>query len=92
MLYTYQLRTDFKKFYSTNYTYVNTKLSDRIRQDDVDSIRDGEIKFFVFAYANWWGFYVLPIARLNSELFAGERVFFSFENEQWENDFFDGFH
>ena len=92
LLYTYQLMTDFSKFYHTDYTEVNGKLSDRIRQDDVDNIRDGEIKFFVFAYANWWGFYVLPIARHNSELYADKRVFFSFENEKWENDFFDGFH
>ena len=93
VLYTYQIETDFRQYEETDYTTINTTLSDRIRQDDVDTIERREIKFFVFAYANWWGFYVLPIGR-NEEgkLFKGERRFFSFENERWEKDFFDGFH
>lgn len=93
VLYTYQIDTDFKDYTETDYTAVNTELSDRIRQDDVDNIERREIKFFVFAYENWWGFYVLPIGR-NEEgkLFKGKRRFFSFENERWERDFFDGFH
>lgn len=92
VLYTYQIDTDFSMYKPTNYTLVNTKLSDRINQEDVDNIRNREIKFFVFAYANWWGFYVLPIGRdENGEMFRDERRFFSFENEKWERNFFDGF-
>lgn len=91
ILYRYQMETDFDEYEETTYTIVNTTLSDRIRQDDVDTIQDREIKFFVFAYASWWGFYVLPIARNEGLLYAGERRFFSFENERWEKDFFDGF-
>ncbi|MCR5500830.1 MAG: molecular chaperone [Acetatifactor sp.] len=61
-----------------------------IPQDDVDVISDGEVKFFVFAANDQWGFYVVPIQRANSLLYLGREAYFAFENDAWEMDFFDG--
>ena len=61
-----------------------------IPQDDVDVISDGEVKFFVFAANDQWGFYVVPIQRASSLLYLGREAYFAFENDAWEMDFFDG--
>ncbi len=61
-----------------------------IIQDDTDDIVDTEVKFFVFAANDQWGFYLLPIAREGNQLFLGREEFFAFENDVWEVDFFDG--
>lgn len=60
-----------------------------IRQDDLDTIIENEIKFFVYAKVDFWGFYVLPIYRLNG-LRMGVEKSYPFENEQWNLNFFDG--
>lgn len=59
-------------------------------QDDMDDITDGEVKFFVFAAKNQWGFFLIPIMRKNSLLWLGKEKFYAFENDNWEVDFFDG--
>lgn len=61
-----------------------------IVQDDTDDIVDTEVKFFVFAANDQWGFYLLPIAREGNQLYLGREEFFAFENDVWEVDFFDG--
>lgn len=61
-----------------------------IIQDDTDDIVDTEVKFFVFAANDQWGFYLLPIAREGNQLYLGKEAFFAFENDVWEVDFFDG--
>ncbi|MCB5954238.1 hypothetical protein [Enterococcus sp. CWB-B31] len=72
------------------YQEINSSYTRYIRQDDVDNIEDEEVKFFVYANENNWGFYVLPITRLNGNLLRGEEQYFPFENESWEINFFDG--
>lgn len=61
-----------------------------IIQDDTDDIVDTEVKFFVFAANDQWGFYLLPIAREGNQLYLGKEAFYAFENDVWEVDFFDG--
>lgn len=61
-----------------------------IFQEDTDTIRNGEIKFFVFAYERSWGFYVVPVGRENEQLYIGKKKYFAFENDLSELDFFDG--
>jgi len=64
--------------------------SECIPQDDMDSIYEGEVKFFVFAAKEQWGFYLVPVMRRNSVLCIGREAFYAFENDDWEMDFYDG--
>ncbi len=83
-------RNDQVNYTPITYEDVNTVYQENIAQDEVDTIADGVVKFFVFASDEKWGFYVLPIARRNGQLLLGERQFFSFESDAWELNFFDG--
>lgn len=64
--------------------------AEKIPQEETDSIANGEIKFFVFAGENHWGFHVVPIARRDEQLLIGNKEFFAFETDLSELDFFDG--
>lgn len=59
-------------------------------QDQMDIITEDEVKFFVFASKQQWGFFLVPICRSNTLLYLGREEFFAFENDAWELDFFDG--
>lgn len=61
-----------------------------IPQDDVDSIVDREVKFFVWTESRRWGFLVLPVYRDGEILMSGRSQFFSFESDAWVENFFDG--
>jgi len=63
---------------------------DKILQDDIDNIQDDEMKIFILAHEDKWGFYVLPIARRSGGLLIGNQKYFPFENDEWELNFFDG--
>ncbi|AOR23476.1 molecular chaperone [Clostridium taeniosporum] len=61
-----------------------------ISQHETDNIENDEIKFFVWAEEELWGFYVLAILRKEHELYISKEKFFYFENDKWEKNFFDG--
>lgn len=61
-----------------------------IPQDETDTIVNGEVKFFVRAEAQDWGFIVVPVYRADETLYVGKEKFFNFENDQWIKNFFDG--
>lgn len=61
-----------------------------IFQEDTDTIRNGEARFFVFTPNDNWGFEVLPIARMDDQLYVGDQQYFAFEDDLSELDFFDG--
>ena len=61
-----------------------------IMQDDVDTIEENEVKFFVFAAKDQWGFFLVPITRRNAMLYLRKSAFYPLEKENWELDFFDG--
>lgn len=63
---------------------------DCLPQVEMDTIEDNEVKFFVFAAKDQWGFFLLPIKRKNDLLYCTKETFFAFENDCWEMDFFDG--
>lgn len=89
--YTYDNRQqDYKE---TTYEEIIDEFSDYaecILQDDVDTIVENEVKFFVFAAKDQWGFFLVPVTRKNALLHLGKSAFYPFENENWELDFFDG--
>ncbi len=61
-----------------------------IAQQDTDNIVNNEVKFFIWAKEELWGFYVTSILRHNEKLYIGKDKFYPFENDQWEKNFFDG--
>ena len=61
-----------------------------IIQDEVDNLLDRETKFFIWCSAVEWGFYIIPIIRMDSILYTREVKFFEFEDGSWEKNFFDG--
>ncbi len=72
------------------YQHIAELYGKNIPQDDTDSIVNGEVKFFVFADKDSWGFHVIPVARRNERLYLGKKQFFAFENDLSELDYFDG--
>lgn len=62
----------------------------RILQDDIDAIVDREIRSFVLADEERWGFRVVPVLRKDEKLMLGPEEFFLFETENWLTNFFDG--
>ena len=87
--------------YEYNYTFkkedmerVESKtIGDRypnINQHETDNVENNEIKFFIWAEEEMWGFYVLSILRENDELYIGKEKLYYFENDEWEKNFFDG--
>ena len=61
-----------------------------ILQKETDSIENGDVKFFVWAEQEEWGFQVVPVYCKMDELYLGKAEFFSFESDNWVNSFFDG--
>lgn len=62
----------------------------KIPQKDTDDIVDREVKFFVWARPQDWGYVVVPMYRSRESLMMGREQFFSFENDSWVQNFFDG--
>jgi hypothetical protein len=65
-------------------------LYDFISQDETDIIVCGEVKFFVAARPDDWGFLVVPVARGEEGLLLGRDRLYAFEDSEWETDYFDG--
>ncbi|HBZ79227.1 MULTISPECIES: molecular chaperone [Brevibacillus] len=85
------LYTDDRSAYKpVLYEEIQAKYASHIPQEETDSIQNGEVKFFVFSGGSEWGFHVVPVARQNEQLLLGKKVFFAFESDLSELDFFDG--
>lgn len=61
-----------------------------ILQKDTDNIVNGEVKFFVWAIQEEWGYQVVPIYRKQDKLYLGRPELYCFENDSWINSFYDG--
>lgn len=90
MAYRYIYVNDEKDYKPVLFEDIARAYEEKIPQNETDSIVNGEVKFFVFAGEDQWGFYVVPVARRNEQLFIGQKELFSFETELSELDFFDG--
>lgn len=86
----YNYRNNPDEYKKTTFEDVKELYGRYIYQDDTDNITDREVKFFVFAAGDQWGFFVVPITRDGTQLYIGREEFFAFENDMWEVDFFDG--
>ena len=64
-----------------------------LKQEDLDSIKNGELRLFIFADNENWGFFVLETMRRENLLYScPAAAFVPFEKGAWETDFFDGRH
>ncbi len=91
IIHRYEFLTDFRDYKLTTYAEIHSEYGDKIIQTEVDQIREREIKLFTLSYEDNWGFYVVPIARNNNdEVYIGEKVYYPFENDEWEVNYFDG--
>lgn len=89
--YTYHSRQeDYKEATYEEIVSQHKDYAECLLQADMDTIEDDEVKFFVFAAKDQWGFFLLPVKRINAQLYVGKEQFYAFENDCWEMDFFDG--
>ena len=91
--YRYVYQNNPKTYEETRYDDIINKYPqyyESIPQDETDSINESEVKFFIFAAKEQWGFFLLPIKRENGVLYQGESNYYPFENDCWEMDIFDG--
>ncbi len=88
--YVYNCSCDPERFINQQPEDIVAKYDKQIRQDDLDDIVDRELKFFVLADENRWGFTVVPVLREHGQLRLGPDQFFRFETEGWVTNFFDG--
>jgi hypothetical protein len=90
--YTYSVTCDPDSFREVTYEQIETEYGEHIPQSDVDTIESGEVRYFVRADAGQWGFAIVPISRRGEELYMGPQQLFSFENDSWMVNYFDGTH
>ena len=69
---------------------IEAVYGENIPQDETDTIVNGEVKFFIRAETQYWGFVIVPVYREDETLYVGKEKFFNFENDQWIKNFFDG--
>ncbi|MDE6951983.1 MAG: molecular chaperone [Lachnospiraceae bacterium] len=79
-----------EEFQQKSYEEIKKIYGSHILQKETDSIENGDVKFFVWAKQEEWGFQVVPVFCCEDELYLGKAEFFSFENDSWVNNFFDG--
>lgn len=72
------------------YEEIHERYGEHIRQADTDDIAEQEVRFFIWARPEDWGFSVVPLYRRNRRLYMGKEEQFSFENDGWTQNFFDG--
>lgn len=87
--YEYSYKFDKEDLEKVEANYIGEKYPN-INQHETDNIENNEVKFFVMADEELWGFSVLAVLRKNDELYMGDEKFFYFENDEWEKNFFDG--
>lgn len=88
--FTYVYENRREEFQSVIYADILEKYGSNIIQDETDNIIDNEVKFFVWPKESHWGFVVVPVLRQQGTLYLGREELFTFENDLWENNFFDG--
>ncbi|WXR61449.1 hypothetical protein WG909_14260 [Peptostreptococcaceae bacterium AGR-M142] len=69
---------------------IEAKYKDIIYQFETDSIRNKEIKFFIWQDVNLFGFNIIPILRDEEQLYIGNKKVYLFEDDSWELDYYDG--
>ena len=88
--YQYSCHSKLTDFEEKLYEEIHERYGEHIRQADTDDIAEQEVRFFIWARPEDWGFSVVPLYRRNRRLYMGKEEQFSFENDGWTQNFFDG--
>lgn len=88
--YKYNCAVNPSDFAVTEAEEIVGQYKGEILQDDVDAIVNKELRFFVLADEERWGFVVVPVLRRDEQLMLGAEQFFLFETDSWLTNFFDG--
>lgn len=88
--YSFTYNCSLSEFKQVSDEEVREIYGGKIPQKDTDDIVDREVKFFVWARPQDWGYVVVPMYRSKESLMMGREQFFSFENDSWVQNFFDG--
>lgn len=88
--YKYNCAFDARDFKPAEAEEIVEKYQGRIPQGDVDTIVNRELRSFILADEQRWGFLVVPVLRDREKLMLGPDRFFLFETEGWLTNFFDG--
>ena len=88
--YQYIYQSDPADFEAVLYEDIERKYGNHIPQADTDDIVENEVRFFVWTRPDRWAFAVVPVYGKNGELYLGKEREFSFENDGWVQNFFDG--
>lgn len=88
--YKYNCAFDAGEFHPAEAEEIVEKYQGRIPQGDVDTIVNRELRSFILADEQRWGFLVVPVLRDREKLMLGPDRFFLFETEGWLTNFFDG--
>lgn len=88
--YRYNCAFDAGDFQPAEAGEIVEKYRGRIPQGDVDTIVNRELRSFILADEQRWGFLVVPVLRDREKLMLGPDRFFLFETEGWLTNFFDG--
>ncbi|MCH5343804.1 MAG: molecular chaperone [Acetatifactor sp.] len=88
--YKYNYSVNAGDFVTAEADDILEKYHGEILQDDLDSIVNRELKFFVLGDEERWGFVVVPVLRKEEQLMLGPDHFFLFETDSWLTNFFDG--
>ena len=70
---------------------IEAVYGENIPQDETDTIVNREVKFFIWAEPQDWGFVIVPVYRNDEILYIGKENFYNFEDDQWIKNFFDGY-
>lgn len=81
---------DHDEFEPKRQEEIEQIFGDNVPQNETDTIVNGEVKFFIRAEAQDWGFVIVPVYRRDETLYVGKEKFFSFEDDHWIKNFFDG--
>ena len=86
----YIYKNNFSQYQKVRFNQIKKEYQNKITQLETDKINNNEVKFFLFTIDGKWGFFVVPIARKDEQLFLGKEEYFAFESDLATLDFFDG--
>lgn len=88
--YSFHYDCSRESFEKVTFEDISRIYGDCIEQKETDSIINHEMKFFVWKKCEEWGYVIVPVYREEESLYLGKEKFYSFENEGWVQNFFDG--
>lgn len=88
--YKYNYSVNSEDFAAVEAEEILSRYPGEIRQGELDTIINRELKFFVLGDEERWGFMVVPVLRKEEQLMLGPDHFFLFETDSWLTNFFDG--